>query len=401
MTEEQIEAKKQFAGEKRTSMKRRDERHDYTERRIYMITLEVEGRRPIFGRLVGDAFAPSGSDNEPRIELSELGKAVQSEWMGIHSYFPQIEVMAVQMMPDHMHGILFVTSKLPLHLGQVISGFKAGCRKAMRALEAANSRAAAAKPQPTEKAAKGQAKTPEDRAKAPEDRAKAPEGQAKAPEGLAKAPEGQAKAPESQVRLSPQAAAPPLQKSPLFAKGYNDLILRSFEELQVWQNYLRDNPRRLLIKRACPELLRPFFDLRIGPYTFSGIGNRLLLTAPKRLFVRMSRQLSEQEVENEKLRYLEEARKGAVLVSPCISPGEKRVMRAAFDAGLPTIVIMENGFTTMSKPHGEQFYACSKGLLLMLSPWRHHNEKIKLTAEKCQQMNLMALEICKSNVQTM
>ena len=201
------------------------------------------------------------------------------------------------------------------------------------------------------------------------------------------------------MRLSPQAAAPPLQKSPLFAKGYNDLILRSFEELQVWQNYLRDNPRRLLIKRACPELLRPFFDLRIGPYTFSGIGNRLLLTAPKRLFVRMSRQLSEQEVENEKLRYLEEARKGAVLVSPCVSPGEKRVMRAAFDAGLPTIVIMENGFTTMSKPHGEQFYACSKGLLLMLSPWRHHNEKIKLTAEKCQQMNLMALEICKNNFQ--
>lgn len=387
MTEEQIEAKKQFAGEKRTSMKRRDDRHDYTERRIYMITLEVEGRRPIFGRLVGDAFAPYSSDNEPRIELSELGKAVQSEWMGIHSYFPQIEVMAVQMMPDHMHGILFVTSKLPLHLGQVISGFKAGCRKAMRALEAAGERAAAAKPQPTEKAAKDQAKAPEGRAKAPEDQAKAPEGQAKAPEG--------------QVRLSPQAAAPPLQKSPLFAKGYNDLILRSFEELQVWQNYLRDNPRRLLIKRACPELLRPFFDLRIGPYTFSGIGNRLLLTAPKRLFVRMSRQLSEQEVEEEKHRYLKEARKGAVLVSPCISPGEKRVMRAAFDTGLPTIVIMENGFTTMSKPHGELFYACSKGLLLMLSPWRHHNEKIKLTAEKCQQMNLMALEICKSNVQAM
>ena len=43
-------------------------------------------------------------------------------------------------------------------------------------------------------------------------------------------------------------------------------------------------------------------------------------------------------------------------------------MRAAFDAGLPTIVIMENGFTPLSKPHGEQFYACGQGTLLMLSP---------------------------------
>lgn len=29
---------------------------------------------------------------------------------------------------DHMHGILFVTAPLPVHLGQVISGFKDGNR---------------------------------------------------------------------------------------------------------------------------------------------------------------------------------------------------------------------------------------------------------------------------------
>ena len=68
-------------------------------------------------------------------------------------------------------------------------------------------------------------------------------------------------------------------------------------------------------------------------------------------------------------------------------------MRAAFNAGFPTIVIMENGFSQMSKPHGEQFYACAEGRLLMLSPWEHHNEKRKLTSGQCMQMNLMALEI--------
>lgn len=140
MTEEQIASKKEHAGEKKASMKRRDDHHDYTERRMYMITLEVEGRRPLFGRIVGDAFAPKGGKDEPHIELTALGKAVQSEWLGIHSYYPQIEVMAVQMMPDHMHGILFVKERLPVHLGQVISGFKAGCRRAEKMLRAETER---------------------------------------------------------------------------------------------------------------------------------------------------------------------------------------------------------------------------------------------------------------------
>ena len=372
MTEEQIASKKEHAGEKKASMKRRDDHHDYTERRMYMITLEVEGRRPLFGRIVGDAFAPKGGKDEPHIELTALGKAVQSEWLGIHSYYPQIEVMAVQMMPDHMHGILFVKERLPVHLGQVISGFKAGCRRAEKMLRAET---VAAKPQPTEKV--GQQPTEK---------------------------VGQ------QARLSRQVTAVPSQEAmeaaqgaettkgrqdyrPLFAKGYNDLILRTYDELGSWQNYLRDNPHRLMMKRARPEWLRPFFGLRIGQHCFSGIGNRDLLEAPKRKAVRISRRLNEAEITAVATQYLKEAEQGTVLVSPAISPGEKRVMRAAFNAGFPTIVIMENGFSQMSKPHGEQFYACAEGRLLMLSPWEHHNEKQKLTSGQCMQMNLMALEI--------
>ena len=399
MTEEQIEAKKKYAGEKKASMKRRDDHHDYTERRMYMITLEVEGRKPLFGHLVGNPFAERGSEDEPRIELTPLGKAVQSEWMGIHGYFPQIEVKAVQMMPDHMHGILFVQAPLPVHLGQVISGFKAGCRKAQKALEIM----AAAEPQPTVKATSG----------APKDgTAKAGDGAPK--EAAVKATsEARKKALTNNLPSSPQVTAQPSPSSspvahpfpapsspashpyrPLFAKGYNDLILRSYEELPVWQNYLRDNPRRLMMKRLRPEWLRPFFGLRIGSQVYSGIGNRELLTACKRTAVRVSRRLTDSEIEAEVVRYLTMAKEGTVLVSPAISPGEKRVMRTVFDAGLPTIVIVENGFTPLSKPRGEQFYACAKGQLLMLSPWEHHNEKKKLTAEQCQQMNLMALELC-------
>ena len=78
-----------------------------------------------------------------------------------------------------------------------------------------------------------------------------------------------------------------------------------------------------------------------------------------------------------------------------IFAGEKRVMRAAFDAGFPTVIIMPNGFSQMTKPHGEQVYACASGHLLMLSAWGHSNERINLSADMCHQMNLIAIEICK------
>ena len=373
-------SKKNHAGEKKASMTRRDSHHDYTERRMYMVTMVVEGRYPVFGRLVGDPFAERGTSNEPRIELSALGQAVEREWLGISRYFPQIEVRAVQMMPDHLHGILFVKERLPVHLGQVISGFKAGCRKAQKALAGAEAGLAleAAEPLLTENR-----RTRGERREAAEPLL-AENRRMMGEKGLAASP--QVKALPSRNGSQPY--------RPLFAKGYNDLILRSYDELAVWENYLRDNPRRLLMKRARPDWLRPFFGLQIGSQTYSGIGNRQLLAAPKRMAVRVSRRLSDSEIAAETARYLEAARQGAVLVSPAISPGEKHVMRAAFEANLPTIVIMENGFTPLSKPQGEQFDACARGRLLMLAPWEHHNEMKKITSEHCRQMNLLAMEIC-------
>ena len=402
---EQIVAKKQFAGQKKTSMHRRSDSHDYSERRMYMITMEVEGRRPLFGRIIGNPYAPANSSDAPRIELTELGRAVHDEWMGIHTYYPQIEVRAVQMMPDHMHGILFVKSRLPVHLGQVISGFKAGCRKRQRALEGA-----AAKPQPTEKKGTQSAGEQGARSAGMEGaRSAGMEGAAAKPQPTEKkgtqsageqgarsaGMEGEA---ASRAAASPQVAAlPPQGTAQLFAKGYNDLILRSYEELQNWEHYLRDNPRRLLLKRARPDWLRPFFNLKIGATTYSGIGNRNLLRSPRRLPVRVSRRLTKEQIEAVTTQYMEAARHGAVLVSPAISPGEKQVMRTAFDAGFPTIVLMENGFTAMSKPKGEQFDACANGRLLMLSPWEHHNEKRAINAAQCTQLNLMAIEISSSD----
>ena len=53
MKREVYESQKAFAGEKKPSMQRRCVGHDYTGRMIYMVTMVVEGRRPLFGTIAG------------------------------------------------------------------------------------------------------------------------------------------------------------------------------------------------------------------------------------------------------------------------------------------------------------------------------------------------------------
>lgn len=50
--ERKLQEKLRFAGEKVPSMKRRSDLNDYYGRHIYMVTMAVEGRRPLLGRLV-------------------------------------------------------------------------------------------------------------------------------------------------------------------------------------------------------------------------------------------------------------------------------------------------------------------------------------------------------------
>ena len=117
MTPEQLATKLRFAGEAVPSMTRRWDGHNYCARRMYLITMTVEGRRPLLGTVVGNPEAEHGTQDAPRMELSPLGRAVEKHWMEINEHYPQVEVLALQLMLDHLHGILFVKEKMPQHLG--------------------------------------------------------------------------------------------------------------------------------------------------------------------------------------------------------------------------------------------------------------------------------------------
>ena len=153
----------------------------------------------------------------------------------------------------------------------------------------------------------------------------------------------------------------------------------------------------LLMKREHPDLFRVQRNVTAAGSAFSAIGNRFLLDRPVRLQVQCSRRLTEAEIQETVKKYLAAARQGAVLVSPAISPGEKAVMRAAFDEGLPLIFLQENGFTDLAKPGGARMEACARGQLLILAPWEHHNEALTINRGQCLKLNDLARLICECN----
>ena len=335
MDRKTFESQKAFAGEKKPSMQRRCVDHDYTARRMYMITMVTEGRKVLFGKVVGHSEAVEPSADAPHVELSPLGEAVERIWLTIGDYHPEVKVVALQMMPDHLHAILFVRVKMEKPLGKVILGVKQACNRAFREVM-----------------------------------------------------------PEGVVAVAQQHAKRERGNGLLFAKGFNDQILLRDGQLERWRNYLKDNPRRLLMKRENPDLFRVQRGLTYAGQNFSAIGNRFLLERPIKLQVQCSRSMTESDLQAKLAACLKAARQGAVLVSPAISPGEKTIMRAAFEEGLPLIFLQENGFTDLAKPGGKRMEACARGQLLILAPWEHHNEKMTIKRGQCLELNEMARMIC-------
>ena len=200
--------------------------------------------------------------------------------------------------------------------------------------------------------------------------------------------------PTELVAVAQQHARQSRDNGLLFAKGFNDQILLREGQLERWLHYLKDNPRRLLMKREHPDLFRVQRGLTFADMSFSAIGNRFLLERPLKLQIQCSRSITETELQVKLDSCLHAARQGAVLVSPAISKGEKAIMRAAFEEGLPLIYLQENGFTDLAKPGGKRMDACASGQLLILAPWEHHNEKFIIKRGQCLALNDMARLIC-------
>lgn len=370
---------------KKPSMKRRCEEKDYTERGIYLVTIATEARRPLLGTLAGDASLYEGPD-APHVVLSPLGERVKEEWFGITRYYHQIEVIRLCIMPDHIHGVLFVHEKLPRHLGHVINGFKAGTRRAARELGIipdAKPAITEAKPQPTK---------PTPSPSLPSSQATTSLSSPQVTTSLSSPQVLYAEAlPQSHPQQNQGPKHPP--HGTLWEPGYNDRILFFKGQLQRMLAYLDDNPRRLLLKRQHPEYFTQLGTITAAGTAMAAMGNPALLAAPKKLQVQCSRHLYPWEIEQQKETFLAAGREGAVIVSPCISPGERQIATACMAAGVPLIVLLLKGFPPFFKPQPRYLEACAAGRLLLLSPYPHQNERLTDMRRRCLHLNDLAAAI--------
>lgn len=153
----------------------------------------------------------------------------------------------------------------------------------------------------------------------------------------------------------------------VFSEGYNDQIVTPGRNLKVLVNYLRDNPRRLAVRRAHPEFFKRVNNLRIGDGTFQAYGNFQLLDNLFKEQVIVHRADSPEQRERSRERWLYTAANGGVLVSPFISAAEKEIRKEAEEAGGRFILIANQPMEERYKPSGHDFDLCEAGRLLIIS----------------------------------
>jgi hypothetical protein len=189
-------------------MGRRCRNWDYCGRGCYLITITLADRsQPLLGDVRRE---DSAMDGRALFTPTELGRRVEAHAWRIPEFTPEIEVLGVQCMPEHLHMVLRVDRRMAKPLGEHLRGFKIGCTKI--ALSAIHGREPHS---PMDGRAQGRA-----------------QGEAARGKGL-------------------------------FADGFVDTILFDDEAVKRGLDYMRDNPRRLIEKREHPEYFRMVRQLRL------------------------------------------------------------------------------------------------------------------------------------------
>ena len=369
-----------FWQETKHRMTRRLADWDYCQRAIYMITVTLEDRR---GEPLGKLAKNGESQDSPvpghscpglwRIAPTPFGEAVLEALAEMPRIAPQVEIIAEQLMPDHIHFIAFVKAPLARPLGSLVRGFKAGAAKRWKLL----------------------------------------------------AENGESQNSPVPAHFCAGSPVPGHSCAGLkWAEGFQDTVLLHEGQLKAMIAYIRDNPRRLAEKRANPALFRRVERIELpldgGRLTgsFEALGNRHLLERPlaqvqcSRRFFTYRREAKrgggmkiartpdgEPVIESESPEYRERlesalaaAGHGAVVLSPCISDGERQIAREAMKRRLPLVALKNMGFAKLEKPAGRYFDACAEGRLLLLAPaaWPYTTQEKPMTRFDATALNRIA-----------
>lgn len=154
----------------------------------------------------------------------------------------------------------------------------------------------------------------------------------------------------------------------VFAPDFYDRYLLPSHKLSTIITYIRENPKRLLIRRQNPNYFRHKNNIVINGTLWQAYGNLQLLSNPFKGPVVIHRADSQTLLAAKHRRWKHLSENGGVLVSPFISQPEKEIRRRCEEAQGRIILISNKPFGEKEKPAAHEFEQCANGRLLILAP---------------------------------
>ena len=96
--------------------------YDYSEIGFYFITICTEDKRCVLGHI-------AESEEQPHVELSRWGTAVDAAIRGIPSHYPYVTLDKYVIMPNHIHLILWLKEENRASVSHIIQQMKGAVTK--------------------------------------------------------------------------------------------------------------------------------------------------------------------------------------------------------------------------------------------------------------------------------
>ena len=297
-------------------MARRSLTWDYRGRGGYLVTLKVDDPQ---SRALGALEATDGPGTCPSVVPSDLGRRVAALLWQLGDEVPEFDVLDVQLMPNHVHGVVRVNRRLPHPIGVYLRRWRVAAAWAAR------------------------------------------------------------------ERGVPVWMGDEHGRS-LAAAGLSVCILDGAVAEARALAYMRANPQRAWERVREPGLYSAAREIAVplalgdrdGFARFCAVGDVHLLDRPHVLQVQcarsdfvwtaLERSVSTVAFEIQCTRLLAAAAQGAVLVSPCLTPGEQEIARRALLAGASVVLLQAGGSPLSGLDTVDLSAACADGRLLQLVP---------------------------------
>lgn len=386
MTDEQRYRISQSIGQLPETLQR-DPSVDYTEG-VFHVTLNVRDRNAVLGVI----------DVEKRtIDLTNIGEAVDKCWLQISKFYPNVELIERQVMPEHFHGLLrmkkgFMRNGWKIKLGRVIGGFMTGCTHGYWDSLGLDWQSDTDKNQYRYKTYRKQ--------------------------------------------YQDEVHSHSFRGPALFVRGYNDVEAVDEDEVQTKIEYIRTNIERRITKGENPKLFRVHRNMTSANWTperiMKGLCADRFIAADRNKQVEAWRQITTKGIRNnrgkpsamlkfqdnhpvielvgnmellkrpliplichradahifeqQKTTLLKAAREqGCVIVTACVSHRERDIVKLLQQELLPVIVVVGNGFSDKYKPTGKNFYAVAEQRRLEVSPWEYEYHRREMQPVKDDQ----------------